>query len=56
MVNAINLFVSLFKLDTPSSKLLKDSLELLQVEVRLDYPVLEQDFNKYRFLVSLYWI
>ena len=52
MVEAINLFVSLFNSDTSSSKLLIDSLELLQVDVGLDCLVLEQDFNKYRYLVS----
>ena len=52
-VEAINLFVALFQSDTPSSKLLIDSLELLQVEIGLDYSVLEQDFNKYGYLVSL---
>ena len=51
-MEAINLFVSLYQLAMPSTQLLKDSLELMQVKVGLDIPVLEADYKKFRYLVT----
>ena len=53
-MEAINLFVSLYQSATPSAQLLKDSLELMQVEVGLDIPVLEADYKKFGYLVTCY--
>ena len=51
-VEAINLFISLYQSATPSTQLLKDSLELIQVEVGLDILVLEADYKKFGHLVT----
>ena len=56
IVEAINLFVSLYQSPTPSVYLLHDSLELMQVEVGLNSPVLETGYKKYGYLVSQSWI
>ena len=55
-IEAINLFVSLYQSATPSAQLLKDSLELMQVEVGLDIPVLEANYKKFGYLVTYCWI
>ena len=44
VVEAINLFISLYHSPTLSALLLNESLELMQVEVRINTPVLEADY------------
>ena len=51
-MEVINLFASLYQLVTPSSNLLRDSLELTQVEVGLNSLVLEADYKKFGYLVT----
>ena len=51
-IEAINLFVFLYQSATPSANLLRDSLELIQVEIGLDSPVLEADYKKFSYLVT----
>ena len=46
MVEAINLSISLCQSATLSARLLKHSLELMQVEVGLDIPVIEANYKK----------
>ena len=55
-VKAINLFISLYQSAISSTQLLKDSLELIQVEVGLDISVLEADYKKFGYLVTYCWI
>ena len=54
IVEAINLFISLYHSVIPSAPLLYESLELMQIEVRIDIPVLEADYNSFGFLASRY--
>ena len=56
MVEAINLSISLCQLATLSARLLKHSLELMQVEVGLDISMLKTDYKKFEHLVTCYWI
>ena len=51
-VEVINLFVSLYQSVTLSTNLLRDSLELTQVEISLNSPVLEADYKKFAHLVT----
>ena len=55
-VEAINLYVSLYKSTTLLANLIKDSLELIQVEVGLDCLVLELDYKKFDHLVTCGWL
>ena len=56
IIEASNLFVTLYLSQIPSSQLLRDSLELMQVEVGLDCPVLEENYLDFRYLVTKEWL
>jgi hypothetical protein len=45
VAEALNLIISLQSSPTLSAPLLTESLELLQLEVGLEYPVLEKEFQ-----------
>ena len=45
VVKVLNLIISLQLSPTLSASLLTESLELLQLEVGLEYPVLEKEFQ-----------
>ena len=47
LVEVIRLLISLYLSSTLSTFLLKDSLELLKLEVGINLPILEVDYNKY---------
>ena len=51
-IEASNLFLSLYISLTLLSNLLRDSLELMQIESGLDSPVLEANYTEYRALVT----
>ena len=52
LVEAIRLLTSLYLSSTLSAFLLKDSLELLQLKVEIDLPMLEADCNKHSSYVT----
>ena len=56
IIEAINLYVLLFTLLTPSSFLLVDSLELLQLESGLANPVTEVDYSIFRYYIIKGWL
>ena len=56
MIEAYNLFIILYLSLTPSTPLLKDSLELMQIETRLDSLVFEENYSDYRYLVTRGWL
>ena len=56
IVEAINLFVSLYHSATPLALLLYKSLELMQMEVGIDIPILKADYKSFSFLASRSWI
>ena len=56
IVEAINLFVSLYHLATPSALLLCESLELMQIKVGIDILVLKADYKSFGYLASRCWI
>ena len=56
IIEASNLFVILYLSQTLSSQLLQDSLELMQVEVGLDCPVLEENYSDFGHLVTKGWL
>lgn len=56
IVEASNLFLSLYVSPTPSSTLLRDSLGLMQIESGLDSPVLEASYSEYGYLVTKWWL
>ena len=56
IIETSNLFVTLYLSQTLSSQLLRDSLELMQVEVELDCPVLEENYSDFGHLVTKGWL
>ena len=52
MVEAIDLFISLYNSQSPAKFLLRDSLELLQLELGLITPVLEENYQMFNDLVT----
>ena len=55
-IEASNLFLSLYISPTPSSNLLRDSLELMQIKLGLDSLVLEANYTEYGALVTRGWL
>jgi len=53
---AINLVISLFDLPTPSSFLLKESLEYMQLEAGIEKLILETKFEVFGKLVTPCWL
>ena len=51
VVEVINLFISLYHSPTLLASLLNESLELMQVKVGINTPVLEADYRSFGFLV-----
>ena len=56
MVESINLFILLYQLAIPMAYLLRESLELMQLESNLDQPVLEVSYKVHSKLVTYYWL
>ena len=52
IVEAFNLFISLYYSATPTENLLVDSLKLMQIELGLDSPILEADYLVVGYLVT----
>ena len=52
VVEAINLLISLYHLLTLLALLLNESLELIQIEIRINTQVLEVDYQSFSFLVT----
>ena len=53
-IKVCNLIISLATSNKPSVVLLRDSIELLQIESGIDKPVLEVLHNKYGSIVTKY--
>ena len=56
LADIVGLVISLFPLKSPTSYYLKESLELMQIEVGIDTPVLESNYKKYAHLATLCWL
>ena len=56
VVKVIDLVVSLFKSFTPAMYLLRDSIELLQLESGLITLILESNNSKVSSLLTKYWM
>ena len=55
-VEVSNFFISLYVLYTPLSNLLRESLELMQIESSLDSPILEANYTDYSSLITKGWL
>ena len=55
-VESIGLMISYFLSNLPISNLIKYSLELLQLEIGWDYPILLSNYNKLSFLATNGWL
>jgi len=55
-IESISLMISYFNSELPTNKLIKHSLELLQLETGYDSPILLSSYNKLSFLETDSWL
>ena len=56
MIEACNVFITLYLSLTLSAPLLRDSLELMQIKIGLDSLVFEENYSDYEHLVTRGWL